>query len=336
MNGRVYDPALGRFLSVDPVFQFPTNTQSLNPYTYVLNSPLTMTDPTGLTGENMEELKDGASAVAGSAEEAGGGGGEGGGIQITWTKTATTFVNEGGGGSSSASGAMGVAGGQVIEFAKDPNTIGDVSNRGQSSDGNNPTVSGNASPKTTGNTSDDNKLAKRLAEKARAHGKLENAHGKRIKAGTVSGTPDDFTVDVALAVQHTIKGGGNREIEQLENGGNDVIVVYMKDSPGQYAGQLKDGTHVIAWDSRIGIRVDDGGIQSPATGLSHEFGHASDYQLNGAKYRAAALDNKIDLPEDPIIFGIERKVTAHWGEDTLGLPLNFYQVSRFREWLILN
>jgi len=47
MNGRVYDPKVGRFLSVDPVFQFPENTQSLNPYTYVLNSPLSMTDPTG-------------------------------------------------------------------------------------------------------------------------------------------------------------------------------------------------------------------------------------------------------------------------------------------------
>ncbi|HKU17653.1 MAG TPA: RHS repeat-associated core domain-containing protein, partial [Candidatus Saccharimonadales bacterium] len=31
MNGRIYDPNLGRFLSVDPVFEFPTNTQSLNP-----------------------------------------------------------------------------------------------------------------------------------------------------------------------------------------------------------------------------------------------------------------------------------------------------------------
>jgi len=49
MNGRVYDPILGRFLSVDPVFQFPTNTQSLNPYSYVLNNPLSATDPTGYT-----------------------------------------------------------------------------------------------------------------------------------------------------------------------------------------------------------------------------------------------------------------------------------------------
>lgn len=47
MNGRVYDPNLGRFLSVDPVFEFPTNTQSLNPYSYVLNNPLSMTDPSG-------------------------------------------------------------------------------------------------------------------------------------------------------------------------------------------------------------------------------------------------------------------------------------------------
>ena len=52
MNGRIYDPNLGRFLSVDPVFEFPTNTQSLNPYSYVLNNPLSLTDPTGYTVVN--------------------------------------------------------------------------------------------------------------------------------------------------------------------------------------------------------------------------------------------------------------------------------------------
>jgi uncharacterized protein RhaS with RHS repeats len=55
MNGRVYDPRLGRFLSVDPVFQFPENLQSLNPYSYVLNNPLSYTDPTGYCTNPSED-----------------------------------------------------------------------------------------------------------------------------------------------------------------------------------------------------------------------------------------------------------------------------------------
>lgn len=47
MNGRVFDYNLGRFTGVDPVIQFPLNSQSLNPYSYILNSPLSGTDPTG-------------------------------------------------------------------------------------------------------------------------------------------------------------------------------------------------------------------------------------------------------------------------------------------------
>ena len=40
MNGRIYDPQLGRFLQPDPVIQEPTNAQSWNAYTYVFNNPL--------------------------------------------------------------------------------------------------------------------------------------------------------------------------------------------------------------------------------------------------------------------------------------------------------
>jgi RHS repeat-associated protein len=47
MNGRAYDPALGRFLSVDPIIQNPLSSQSLNAYSYVLNNPLSGVDPTG-------------------------------------------------------------------------------------------------------------------------------------------------------------------------------------------------------------------------------------------------------------------------------------------------
>ncbi|WP_158972453.1 RHS repeat domain-containing protein [Paraglaciecola sp. L3A3] len=51
MNGRVYDPSAGRFLSADILIQAPTNTQSYNRYSYVLNNPLSYVDPTGYQGE---------------------------------------------------------------------------------------------------------------------------------------------------------------------------------------------------------------------------------------------------------------------------------------------
>jgi RHS repeat-associated protein len=47
MNGRVYDPVLGRFLSPDPIVQYPGISQSWNRYSYVGNTPTSFTDPTG-------------------------------------------------------------------------------------------------------------------------------------------------------------------------------------------------------------------------------------------------------------------------------------------------
>ncbi|MCL1932217.1 MAG: polymorphic toxin type 23 domain-containing protein [Candidatus Azobacteroides sp.] len=47
MNGRMYDPILGRFLSPDPFVQIPDFTQSFNRYAYCLNNPLIYTDPDG-------------------------------------------------------------------------------------------------------------------------------------------------------------------------------------------------------------------------------------------------------------------------------------------------
>ena len=47
MNGRIYDPTLGRFLQADPHIQAPGNSQSYNRYSYVLNNPLSYTDPSG-------------------------------------------------------------------------------------------------------------------------------------------------------------------------------------------------------------------------------------------------------------------------------------------------
>ena len=47
-GARFYSTALGRFMSVDPVAANAANPQSWNPYSYVRNSPLRYTDPTGM------------------------------------------------------------------------------------------------------------------------------------------------------------------------------------------------------------------------------------------------------------------------------------------------
>jgi RHS repeat-associated protein len=47
MNGRVYDPTIGRFLSADPIIQTIQLSQAINPFSYVMNMPLMLTDPSG-------------------------------------------------------------------------------------------------------------------------------------------------------------------------------------------------------------------------------------------------------------------------------------------------
>jgi RHS repeat-associated protein len=54
MNGRVYDPLLARFVSADPFIQAADNLASYNRYSYVHNSPLSGTDPSGYFLKTLE------------------------------------------------------------------------------------------------------------------------------------------------------------------------------------------------------------------------------------------------------------------------------------------
>ena len=47
MNGRIYDPNLGRFMTADPNIQSAGYSQSYNRYSYGFNNPLSGTDPSG-------------------------------------------------------------------------------------------------------------------------------------------------------------------------------------------------------------------------------------------------------------------------------------------------
>jgi RHS repeat-associated protein len=81
VGAREYDPALGRFASVDPVFTVD-DSQSWHGYAYADNSPVTGSDPTGLRTEDHyygPGGKDKDPGTTGGGQGSGGGGGGGGG-----------------------------------------------------------------------------------------------------------------------------------------------------------------------------------------------------------------------------------------------------------------
>ncbi|WP_282611156.1 RHS repeat-associated core domain-containing protein [Pelagibius sp. Alg239-R121] len=85
MNGRVYEPTLGRFLSPDPYVQIPETPKGFNRYTYVFNNPLSFTDPSGFfandAGFNGEgDIGQSCCGFGDSANDGHDGGGSDGGL----------------------------------------------------------------------------------------------------------------------------------------------------------------------------------------------------------------------------------------------------------------
>jgi RHS repeat-associated protein len=54
MRGRWYDPKLRRFLSPDPLKNYPAASQAQNAYSYVLNNPLSWNDPSGFAADDSD------------------------------------------------------------------------------------------------------------------------------------------------------------------------------------------------------------------------------------------------------------------------------------------
>jgi RHS repeat-associated protein len=50
MNGRIFDPLIGRFMTGDPVIASVLSSQAYNRYSYLANNPLNGTDPSGFCG----------------------------------------------------------------------------------------------------------------------------------------------------------------------------------------------------------------------------------------------------------------------------------------------
>ncbi len=102
MNGRIYDPLLGRFLSADLVVQFPNDLQSYNRYSYVQNNPLTYHDPSGHVLETVWDVANiaiGVKSLIGNIKEGNVGSAilDGVGIVADGAATALPFIPGGAG-----------------------------------------------------------------------------------------------------------------------------------------------------------------------------------------------------------------------------------------------
>ena len=109
MDGRMYDPVLGRFLSPDPFVQAPDFTQSLNRYTYCLNNPLSLTDPTGYSwfSDNWKSIVASVVGITVSALTMG----------ITSGVTAAIIAGAAGGAAGALTGAL-LNGANIGQIAK--------------------------------------------------------------------------------------------------------------------------------------------------------------------------------------------------------------------------
>ncbi|MEO5728566.1 MAG: RHS repeat-associated core domain-containing protein [Byssovorax sp.] len=74
MRGRTYDPVLRRFLQPDPVIQDAYAGQNYNRYSYVMNDPVNLTDPTGYKWQDREIYDDLGGGWSGSINSDGSGG----------------------------------------------------------------------------------------------------------------------------------------------------------------------------------------------------------------------------------------------------------------------
>jgi RHS repeat-associated protein len=115
MIGRVYDPKIGRFLSPDPIIQDAFFSQSHNGYSYVLNDPTNLVDPSGYISLPIPNV-----GIGGG----GGGGGIPGGCDPTKDQQCE------GGGSLPANGNKNVNPNPIVntveDLANEPLDLGDI------------------------------------------------------------------------------------------------------------------------------------------------------------------------------------------------------------------
>ncbi|HEX7965328.1 MAG TPA: RHS repeat-associated core domain-containing protein [Gammaproteobacteria bacterium] len=303
MNGRIYDPTIGRMLSVDPVYQAPTNSQSINPYSYVMNNPLSLVDPSGYCGtatqgSNSQCQTDGSTGPSNDNDKL-----KPGQEQSVTFKDPKT--------------------GQIVTITAKVNADGSVSvydNKG--------TVGMNMAVVSAIQSLGSQSTTTPSATNASGSGN----QGSPAQRGTVTintqGAPEGFAADVIKAMAHTDASGIDPYNDIINKGTNLTISYSDTKHTGGEAGD--DGFGVtedngvvtsakLFWNPSQGMRVSGahGPIQSPAMGLFHEAEHIVRVQSGAADLE---FDPKLQMmratekEEDWIINHPERDAAKALGE----------------------
>ena len=132
---------------------------------------------------------------------------------------------------------------------------------------------------------------------------------------SISIPKNKFVSDFMQAYLYNAHGQMNNLIMAATNSKYDIYVVdgtdarLVEELGTQYNPQ--NGIQIIQWESRKGLRTTDGGYQSPATRLEHEFAHAIDYRNNPSSHRdrRSIGDSQYDNKEERrVITGAESKM----------------------------
>jgi RHS repeat-associated protein len=312
MNGRVYDYGLGRFTGVDPIIQLPLNSQSLNPYSYILNNPLSGTDPTGYA---FRDILNGQSEV----------GQFNGPPKRDDDEESQDTTETGGVDSAGKPESNGAQRGQTSngsdERGQDRESLGDANQNGadtanqangqdQGSAGASSTVR-RANPLNQGDLSVDSRFSNlyftgaaskdsefmsdiiEIMDFADKH-KLKDFYDLDSAAGG-AGTPIYFT----------------NMIQGRKNNGMEIIPVIVGEKE----------VLIVSVNTRSAIETMNGGRQSPATGVIHEVGHATDLLrgigVRGWSSMSVRDQGKWQRNDDiNVIRGPEKRAAIAFGEST--------------------
>ena len=130
-----------------------------------------------------------------------------------------------------------------------------------------------------------------------------------------------FVKDFFAAYNYNIKNGGGEYMKKAAEDPHNIF--YLRDATDPNAVEVQEtgfnpqeGKSYITWESRMGLETTEGGHQSAATRLEHEFYHAVDNVQNPSLRRTKSMtpDSQYDYLEEREAVDAENKTAIHNNE----------------------